>query len=235
MPDRCMDGADGSPEPEQSTSSADIPLLDILEELNLAAALIDDSARMIAMTQHLTKLEAFSDCRIGRQPRHWDQSAEERMRAYLQAIVSGRRALKPDPVPLVIDGTRRRPLVVKAMPIRQRPLNDANAAAAVVIVMDLDSAAAPSPQLLRYVFDFTPSEARLASRLAGGESLGQVAQSLQISFGTARQHLKAIFAKTGSRRQSELLVLLSRLSALRPGDGDPPADAPGKHSSMSRK
>jgi DNA-binding CsgD family transcriptional regulator len=187
-----------------------------LEELNHSAALIDDDARVIAMTTKLTELREFSGCCIGSPPRHWDRAAEEKIKGYLQTAVSQQRASRETAAPLVVDGTRRRPLVVKAIPIRQRPLKYASAAAAVVIVMDLGATAAPSPQLLRYVFDFTQAEARVASCLAGGLSLSQAAQSLQIALGTARQHLKSIFMKTGCRRQSELLSLLGRLNALSP-------------------
>ena len=54
----------------------------------------------------------------------------------------------------------------------------------------------------------TPAEARLASHLAGGTSLEEASESLGVSIHTARTQLKAVFAKTGTRRQGELVALL---------------------------
>lgn len=62
--------------------------------------------------------------------------------------------------------------------------------------------------MTRQVFGFTPSEAALAMELANGLSLEDAAQSLGIRRNTARAHLRAIFSKTGVRRQTELVRLI---------------------------
>lgn len=54
----------------------------------------------------------------------------------------------------------------------------------------------------------TPAEAKLAAKLAEGQSLEEAADMLSISIHTARCQLKAAFQKTGVRRQSELVALL---------------------------
>jgi DNA-binding CsgD family transcriptional regulator len=48
-------------------------------------------------------------------------------------------------------------------------------------------------ELLRGHFDLTPSEARLALRLVAGDKLQSAAVKLDISYETARGHLKNIF------------------------------------------
>jgi DNA-binding CsgD family transcriptional regulator len=64
-------------------------------------------------------------------------------------------------------------------------------------------------------FDLTPAESRLAAMLASGKTVAEAATSLGIAMPTARSHLRAIFGKTGTRRQSELtLHLLTSLAAL---------------------
>ena len=65
-----------------------------------------------------------------------------------------------------------------------------------------------SVELLRDRFDLTRSEARLALRLVAGDKLQSAAVNLDISYETARGHLKNIFNKTGARRQAELVVLI---------------------------
>lgn len=57
-------------------------------------------------------------------------------------------------------------------------------------------------------YKLTPAEAKLAVRLARGESLEEIAVRLGITLHTARTQLKSIFAKTGCRRQPELVVML---------------------------
>lgn len=65
-----------------------------------------------------------------------------------------------------------------------------------------------SPEAIRDMFQLTPMEATLASTLAGGRSLVEAAEFLGIAHNTARSHLRAIFDKTGARRQSQLVHLL---------------------------
>lgn len=64
------------------------------------------------------------------------------------------------------------------------------------------------PEAIRDLFQLTRMEARLAVALADGRALTDAADSLGIAHNTARAHLRAIFAKTGVRRQSQLVHLL---------------------------
>ena len=64
--------------------------------------------------------------------------------------------------------------------------------------------------VLRNRFGLTPSEARLALRLVMGESLQSAALALDVSYETARTALKVVFAKTGTHRQSELVIVILR-------------------------
>ena len=57
-------------------------------------------------------------------------------------------------------------------------------------------------------YGLTQAEAKLAVQLANGGSLEEATEYLGISIHTARTHLKAVFAKTGARRQSELVAML---------------------------
>jgi DNA-binding CsgD family transcriptional regulator len=65
--------------------------------------------------------------------------------------------------------------------------------------------------LLRSAFGLTIAEARLASRLASGDSLDDAANMLCVTKNTARVQLKAVFAKTSTHRQAELVALLMGL------------------------
>lgn len=66
---------------------------------------------------------------------------------------------------------------------------------------------------LKSAFNLTASEILLTFRLFAGETLREAAQTLGISYETARTKLKFIFQKTRTRRQAELILLLARYSA----------------------
>jgi DNA-binding CsgD family transcriptional regulator len=57
-------------------------------------------------------------------------------------------------------------------------------------------------------YGLTNAEAKLAVALADGKSLDEVAEAQCIAYETARSQLKAIFSKTDTRRQPELVALI---------------------------
>lgn len=57
-------------------------------------------------------------------------------------------------------------------------------------------------------FGLTVAESHLAVRLAEGRTVAEAAKAAGISMATARTHLRNIFAKTATSRQSELALLL---------------------------
>ncbi|MCY1300937.1 hypothetical protein D9M70_505250 [compost metagenome] len=78
----------------------------------------------------------------------------------------------------------------------------------MIFLCDPDAQTIAPREILRQVFDFTPSEATLAMELANGLSVDEAAELLGIRRNTARTHLRAIFAKAGVSRQAELVRLI---------------------------
>lgn len=68
------------------------------------------------------------------------------------------------------------------------------------------------PELLRELFSLTAAEAALAVFLAGGGRLREFAASRGVSHETARSQLRALMAKSGVHRQSELVALIVGLA-----------------------
>lgn len=96
-------------------------------------------------------------------------------------------------------------------------------AAATVLITDPELQPTTSVELVTRLYGLTPAEARVASLLSGGLSVTDVADRLEISIHTARVHLKRVFLKTGTRRQSELIrELMTRSLAEAPGASAPP-------------
>lgn len=85
----------------------------------------------------------------------------------------------------------------------------------MVYVRDAMGGVQMSSQLAQELFTFTPAETTLALQLANGLSLEEAAEKLGITRNTGRAHLRSIFAKTGIKRQAELVkVLLNSIVSL---------------------
>lgn len=111
---------------------------------------------------------------------------------------------------LSIPRTDRLPLTLAAVPLRpgwsrlneQQPL-------ALIFLRDAESPA-PLPERLRDLFGLTRSEAAIAVDLGRGQTLPSIAETHGIELSTVRSHLKQILAKTGTRRQAEVVALIAR-------------------------
>lgn len=68
-------------------------------------------------------------------------------------------------------------------------------------------------QLLAELFQLTPAEQRLADLLARGMTPEACAEQLKVSINTVRTQLRALFRKTETERQAELMNLFARLQA----------------------
>ncbi len=96
--------------------------------------------------------------------------------------------------------------------IRPIPLSECsdgpNRPSVAIFIRDPEHRTQPSVELAQRLFQFTPAEAKLALLLADGLSLDEAAAAMKIRRNTARAHLRAIFSKTGVKRQITLVRLL---------------------------
>ena len=83
------------------------------------------------------------------------------------------------------------------------------ASGCVAVFISRPSGLQLSPKRLTELYGLTPAEGRLASRLAALRNMEQAADDLGISINTARTQIKSVFGKTGTRSQSELIMLLA--------------------------
>ena len=84
---------------------------------------------------------------------------------------------------------------------------------ALVLVIEADHNLS-SLQLLATLYGLSPTELRVASALLAGKSPEEYAQQAGVSMATVRSQLRNLFYKTGPRRQSELVAVLSRVPPL---------------------
>jgi DNA-binding CsgD family transcriptional regulator len=81
---------------------------------------------------------------------------------------------------------------------------------AVVFVSDPEREPEAVPEILQRLYGLTSREAEVAALLMQGIDLREAAGQLGVGMNTARTHLRLIFEKTDTHRQSELVHLLLR-------------------------
>jgi DNA-binding CsgD family transcriptional regulator len=82
-------------------------------------------------------------------------------------------------------------------------------APAVIAYLQGDSRSdADRHEQIAQLFGLLPSEARLALALSRGLTIAEAAEALGLTIETARNYSKKIYAKTGTRGQSDLVRLI---------------------------
>jgi len=104
-----------------------------------------------------------------------------------------------------------RDLVVHAVPIGD---GSGSGTQTMMIMVDLAGSYEPNSGVLQRMFGLTAAEARLALRIARGDTPADIAQETHVSMPTVRSQLAAVFTKTKTSRQAELVGLLARVSLL---------------------
>jgi DNA-binding CsgD family transcriptional regulator len=113
--------------------------------------------------------------------------------------------------PIVVRRIDKRPIVIQMQPVLPAARSPFLGARAILLIRDLENNPAFDQQLLAATFELTPAQARLAARLARGDSVEDAAVQAGVALATARNQLKAIFQKTGTHRQAELVALLHKV------------------------
>jgi len=85
---------------------------------------------------------------------------------------------------------------------------------AAVIISANSKRPDPPADILRQLFPFTQVEARIVKALLRHDTLKAVAVENHITVNTLKTHLKNIYSKTGTSRQTELIRLLMALPAV---------------------
>lgn len=111
-------------------------------------------------------------------------------------------------IPLGPDGSHQ--LLALALPLAAPTPTAAGRARASVVLMLIDPRRRPDAALEYVVraFKLSRAEARLLPLLFENRTPAEIAQRLDVKIATVRTQLSAIFAKTGTTRQQELMRLL---------------------------
>ncbi|GGC55209.1 helix-turn-helix transcriptional regulator [Chelatococcus reniformis] len=193
--------------------------IEILAQLGLPAVVLDASGKALAANGLLEQIPR--QIRIGSFDRLslGHAKGDELLQSALAEIRAGtgHRAVRSIGIPAIDESPA---LVVHLVPIRGAGQDLFTFGAAVLVATPVTVPAAPGSNLLSGLFDLTPAEAKLARALVGGHNLTSAAQAQGVSRETLKTHLEAVLAKTGTRRQAELVGLLAGIGATRPQTSD---------------
>lgn len=116
----------------------------------------------------------------------------------------------PGDVIEVFRPSNKRPFTLTVSPIRNLPSGMLpEHACSVVFIADPEGDHTTMVEALQTLYGLTPSEADIASRLAHGQSIEDIASARESTASTVRSQLKRIFQKTETTRQGELIHLLT--------------------------
>ena len=191
-------------------------MADLLDRLPHGTVLLDERGRILAMNRRALALLRAGDGLAETGGELWSHDAGETRNlraAILAAVATGQgqgmgaggtlRISRPSGAP---------PYQVLVTPLRDKPpgldLAETRVRAAVVIADPLDVPAPPA-ESLREWFGLTPSEARVATELARGQRMEDIATALNLSPHTVRTHIKRILAKLEVGNQGQAALKLA--------------------------
>jgi len=122
-------------------------------------------------------------------------------------------AVQSIPVPASedADDEHQAALILHVIPVRRNARDVLTRSAVILVATPVGDVGPPDLRVISGLFDLTRVEAQVAGRLASGKTIDGVAAELGIGRETVRTHLRAVFRKTGTNRQAQLVRLLSGL------------------------
>jgi DNA-binding CsgD family transcriptional regulator len=185
-----------------------------LDLVGLPAVVLDSLGRVIAANKPIEKLSACVVWRSDNRIAFIDRAANNLLINAVGAMKSpSTSAVRSFPVRLP---ARCEAMVAHLIPMTGGSRDFFDGGYGILIITPVSHSGPIDTALLQGLFDLTPCEARLASGIAEGLSLEQLAARYSVTRDTVRTQTKAVFAKTGTNRQAQLASLLAGSSKFFP-------------------
>lgn len=195
---------------------AGVVLLDVGGAVQFANAAAERlMSRSDPLRMHAAGNHAGRRLRLAPRLHSIEESFQAAIARALQALVSSSAVEHFSHAVVLPDAGGKPSCVMHAAPLGDAPAFAAGAKRprAILFLYDLAAASSVSPAVLRELFGLTPAEARTALQLLQGGTAEEMAARLGVSANTVKTQLKAVYAKTNTNRQSDVLKLLLALSA----------------------
>lgn len=184
------------------------PLLDALERMNYGGLLLNTAGHVVEMNG---TAKCFLEQELGL--REWDILSCDQGREAIKRFFArsdARFCMNADAW-VVVPRDEQKPLVLHAILLAE-PAHEGPHT--VLVLIDLDRPHKPNTVALQRIFGLTAAEARLAQLIAHGDTPAEIAEANGLALATVRSQLTSVFAKTQTRRQAELVALVTQLSML---------------------
>jgi len=192
-------------------------LADTLDGLSAGIFLVDAAGRLAhanARGHAMLAEESILRAAGGRLTAN-DAAADQALRDAFVAAEGGDGSLgtRAIAVPLAANGQRHVAHVLPLTSGKRRKTGAGYAATAAVFVRRAELEAPPAPEVIAKLYGLTPSELRVLLTLFETGGVSNIAETLGISEATAKTHLRRLFTKTGTQRQTDLVKLVAGFAA----------------------
>lgn len=189
---------------------------DVLERLADGVIVLDRRARVIFANSSARRFEADGILRLRPLISTCSQVHSKRLSELISTALSG-SAGGAMSIPRLADG---QPLPVVVSSVRSKELgrlSDAGLKNAAVLVFVIDPAARNSMPVSQIMdaYGLTQAEARVALVTSSGSTILEAARLLNLSPNTIKTHLRRVFAKTATGRQTELARSIAAVGSVR--------------------
>jgi DNA-binding CsgD family transcriptional regulator len=191
------------------------PILGVLDSLRCGGFLLDLRARVLSLNSIAFGCLGDGLVLEGECLSATNRETDHRLRRLVAAELKPRKGSE-QPQTVAVQRGGRLPLIVRPHRLRDGAERAPNPASLLLLVIDPEQWLAPPREMLMQTFALTRAEADVAIGVVSGRTLAQVAGDRDIKIGTVRAHLKAVFAKTHTHSQADLMGVLTRLALLAP-------------------
>lgn len=187
---------------------------DAFEMAGLAAVFFDRFGKVTRVTSDAERILGKELTISNRELKSRRNEETTRIRKRMQAVIN-ENWLVPDPEApglVQIEKEGKSPLYMRIQRLGGNLPDFFSQSIGVCLLEDAEMKKSAPLATFQSLFNLTPRQADVLSKLCAGLSLREIADTSGLSYQTARTHLKAIFAKTKTGRQSELVALANRIT-----------------------
>lgn len=182
--------------------------VETLAALGIPAVAVSPVGRVVLANSQFESSSHVWQTRGGEKLALRDQVADRLLSATLEALTSFE---SPRSIPTRETEGGQVTGVLQVIPIR-RAAHDVFGSSSAIIVLSEAHQGGREATLVQSLFDLTAAELAIATDIAAGMTVTQIALQNRRSVSTVRNQLASILHKTGCSRQSELVILMSQLS-----------------------
>jgi DNA-binding CsgD family transcriptional regulator len=193
-------------------------LADTLDGVSAGMFLVDARGRIVHANAsgHAMLAERSLLCAAGGKLAANNEDAEQALHDVFLAAGSGDAAVGTKGVAVPLTARNEERYVAHVLPLTSGARRRAGTSYAAVAALFVHKAALdrPSPpEVIAKAFKLTPSELRVLLAIVEVGGPAETAGALGIAEATVRTHLHRLFAKTGTKRQAELVKLVAGFSS----------------------